>query len=152
MARIVALLLSCLCLAASEPASLVNGGKRVVAAAKESLLGLIILPDRPQVPTTLVLLNSGEYQTYTEGNGTFAFYNLPQGADCCGSLLGCYDDLFSVASLSLTTQARTHWNSFHSNTYSVRCVAHAVYVCAVTGMTCVVPAPLPWRVCHTYRT
>lgn len=44
-----------------------------------AILGDVYLPDQRTVPTMEVLLNNGEYRTYTEGNGSFAFYGVPEG-------------------------------------------------------------------------
>lgn len=56
-----------------------GGAAQFQPATSPSLLGLVVLHDRATVPTTEVVLNDGQFRTYTTGNGTFAFASLPDG-------------------------------------------------------------------------
>ena len=76
---------------------------------KPAVVGTVVLFDKLSVPTTEVLLNNGEYRTFTENNGTFAFYNLAEGASASMTATRClpaqFGDVVAFEAVSVGVSA-----------------------------------------------
>ena len=51
----------------------------VLASTTTTINGHLRLPDEKQLNSTKIVLNSGEFITYSRSDGTFSFYGVPSG-------------------------------------------------------------------------